>query len=202
MRPPSFGRLPAHGPNTFTLDGTPCRCRNTPGSTLVRTIFPQCPRKASSARLASNAGKSSSASPRSLQSAMSNGVAVMLDNSIHSGASPRGLYMTSLITICSARALTAIRAAHATCIPSNNRFIKTLPLRGQAGSSFRGNPIPAARVPPGFVPVFRDMKTVFGGNAPCPRIRCANSAATISGPPNALGRRRRSSWAVAAEAGR
>ena len=69
---------------------------------------------------------------------MSNGVAVMLDSSIHSGASPRGLYMTSLITICSALALLAAKAAQATVAPNNILFMKkTTPFTRPEPHKFR-----------------------------------------------------------------
>ena len=53
-----------------------------------------------------------------------------------------------------------------TFIPNKNRLIKTLPLLNGTGSSFRDETRPATRVPPGFIPVFRDMKTVFFHSAP------------------------------------
>ena len=69
---------------------------------LVRMIFCQCPRNDALASASSNAGKSISTLPRSFQSAMSNGVAVMLASSIHSGSPALGLYITSFTTTCSA----------------------------------------------------------------------------------------------------
>ena len=123
MRPPSLGRFPVHGPKTFTLDGTPNCLRNSPASMLVRMIFCQCPRKDALASASSNAGKSISTLPLSFQSAMSNGVAVILASSIHSGSPALGLYITSFTTTCSASAPVQPVSTDQTIVSFKNDFL-------------------------------------------------------------------------------